>query len=83
MLVFKEHFANVSWHQNIQGSSIVVPGQLDLTIQVTGSVLNKVIFCLDGCDKVIDVFFSNIFNSLTAKSVLVGEKLVATYSISK
>ena len=61
MMVFLEEFFDVSQHRNVEGSCRIIPLQFYSTVKVARRVFGDAVIFLDACDKVIGVFFSNVF----------------------
>ena len=63
MLVFLEDFFDISWHRKVDRASVVIPLELDSTVQIAGPVFGEFVFLFDACDEVVDVLLSNVFNA--------------------
>ena len=46
MLVFLEFFYDVTWHEDVEGSFVVIPLQFYPAVQVTVSILGEVVVLL-------------------------------------
>ncbi len=61
MLVFLEEFFDVPRHRNIEGSSRIIPLQFYSTVKVAHPVFGDAVVFFDAGDKVIGMFFTNVF----------------------
>ncbi len=58
MFILVQQFFDVSWHQNVEGVSGIIPIELDSTIKIPRPVLGKFAFCFDAINLMINVFLS-------------------------
>jgi hypothetical protein len=58
-----EAIFDVSRHGYVKGSGIVVPIEVNATVEVPCPVLGKLVFFLYASNEMVDMIVSNIFNS--------------------
>ncbi len=57
-------FHDILWHGKINIAFIIIPLEVDATIEITGLVFNNVIcFLSEGVVKMLKMFLSNVFDS--------------------
>jgi hypothetical protein len=61
--VLEEKLLDVPRHENVEAVGIVIPIQLDATVEVAHPIFGEFIFLFDAPNEMVHVFFTNIFNT--------------------
>jgi hypothetical protein len=60
VLVLEEKLFDELRHGNVKGAGIVIPIQLDATVQVARPIFGEFIFLFDAPNEMVHMFFTNI-----------------------
>ena len=63
MLVLEEKPLYIPRHGNVEGVGIVIPIQLDATVEVTCPIFGEFIFLFDAPNEMVHVLFTDILNT--------------------
>ncbi len=64
MSITSQLFHDILWHGKINVVFIIIPLEVDATIEITGLVFNNAIcFFSEGAVKMLNMFLSNVFDS--------------------
>jgi hypothetical protein len=72
--VFLELFDDLHRHQNIQSMVIVIPIQLNATVEVAVPIFGEFVLFLEAFDQMVDIFFVDVFHAklLTTRVIDMG-----------
>ncbi len=63
MSITSQLFHDILWHGKTNVAFVIIPLEVDATIEITGLVFNNVIcFFLEGVVKMLKMFLSNVFD---------------------
>ncbi len=67
MLVFLELFDDIPRHQNIQSTVVVIPFQLDATVESAIPIIGEFILFLEAFYQMVDIVFVVVFHAKVVK----------------